>query len=333
MSEFSDAIKRLEESIEKKFDLFKGELASTKSEIKEEISASSTQLAESISNMRKIIIDNLVRENQTLQKTVQILFERLVKTERQVNLSEQNNRKNNLEISGIPVTVDDANLKSVVTKILNHAAVSDITENDIEAVHRLPGKTSPLSTIVRMRRNLVDEVKELDNKKKLKTAPSLLNFPAGTSFYVNDNLSPTMRNLAFNARQLKKKGVIADTWFANAAVRIRTHDKRVLKITHEMDLFDHFPDFTGFTFDTFLYERDEDGVDIDRYDTLEGSWDMYYPENLGFQRTSLRTPETTTPKPNIPPKPTVDSLPSKIANNVTIRSRLRSLNLNPEGNI
>lgn len=260
------------------------------------------------------MIDNLVRDNRTLQKTVRMLFERLIKTERQVNQTEQNNRKNNLEIDGIPETVDSANLKSAVARILNHAATSEITENDIEAVHRI-GKTSPKSTIVRMRRNLVDEVKELPNKKKLRTAPSALNYPAGVKLFINDNLSPNMRTLAFNARVMKRQKVIADTWFSNAAVRIKKHDQQIVKVTHEIDLFENFPDFKQFSFDTSLYERSDDEDDMARYDTLEGNWDNFYPDDLQTNTSSLSPTNNAsafhpisigTPKPDVPPKPVIE---------------------------
>jgi hypothetical protein len=278
------------------------------------------------------MIDNLVRDNRTLQKTVRMLFERLIKTERQVNQTEQNNRKNNLEIDGIPETVDSANLKSAVARILNHAATSEITENDIEAVYRI-GKTSPKPTIVRMRRNLVDEVKELPNKKKLRTAPSALNFPAGVKLFINDNLSPNMRTLAFNARVMKRQKVIADTWFSNAAVRIKKHDQQIVKVTHEIDLFENFPDFKQFSFDTSLYERSDDEDDMARYDTLEGNWDNFYPDDIQTTNTGLLSPTNNssafhpisigTPKPDVPPKPSDQKL-----SNITYRSR--SLNLNSE---
>ena len=91
MSNISDAIKGLQET-------FKQDMANIKSEIKAEIASYSFQINESISNMRQVIIDNLVRENRELSKAVKMLHERVVKTERQVNTTEQNNRKNNFSV-------------------------------------------------------------------------------------------------------------------------------------------------------------------------------------------------------------------------------------------
>ena len=131
-----------------------------------------------------------------------------------------------------------------------------------------------------MKRNLVDDVKKKENKKKLSTAATSIGLPQGTKLYINDNKSPNMMNLAFNARVLKRKEQIADTWFSNAAVRIKTLDGRILKITHDFDLYEAFPDFQGFSFDTSLYQSpDDDDRDFDRWNNLEGAWPAFYPQS------------------------------------------------------
>ena len=109
------------------------------------------------------------------------LVERVIKVEKQANETEQHNRKCNIEIVGIPATFvqnrQEDKLKPIVAKILNHLADSEIRESDIEAVHRLKSKTSPFPTIVRMKRNLIDEVKTKENKKKLSTVAATLELP------------------------------------------------------------------------------------------------------------------------------------------------------------
>ena len=351
MAEIAAALKSFEGIIDVKFNeqlqATKNEMANIKWEIANQISATSDEIKNDLLKMRETLIDNLIKENKILQKSVSVLYSRLINVERQANQTEQNNRKSNLEIDGIPASVVNENLKSVVTEILNRVADSEISERDIEAVHRLPSKSLPQPTIVRMRRDLIDECKLKDNKAKLSNIPAAINSLAGSRLYINDNLSPNMRTLAYNARLLKRAGVIMDTWFANAAVRVRRHDKSILKVTHEIDLVDEFPGFPSFTFDASIYGRNtdddscvDDDADMNRYDTLEGSWENYYPPNHKFARSPsanivpvMRTPEfvdktmaTTgsisnsvglheqgtspgkitaigTPKPNLPPKP------------------------------
>ena len=223
---------------------------------------------------RKVVVDELTRENHALQQHVKTLEGRLLKLERQVNNTEQNNRKNNIEIDGIPASVNDDDLREVVAILLNHITESDIMTSDIEAAHRLPSKTSPKPTIVRMKRNLIEEAKSKEARTKLKDIAVKMNFPRGTRIYVNDNQSPNMRSLAYNARLLKNAGLITETWFSNAAVRIkRSPQSKTIKITHEKDLVDEFPTFDDFTFDMKFYRKIQDDEDIDRYDNLGGSID------------------------------------------------------------
>ena len=123
-----------------------------------------------------------------------------------------------------------------------------------------------------MKRNILDDLKA--NAKKLKDADVALNFPIGTRIFVNENQSPSMKKLARNARNLKEDGMIEDTWFSNAAVKVKAAGK-VHKITHEMDLVKIAPAYEDFSFDTgfssrVLYEN-PDFMDICRMDRLVGA--------------------------------------------------------------
>ena len=76
-----------------------------------------------------------------------------------MNGVEQNHRKNNIELDGIPENVADSELKATVAKILDSIVDENITSNDIEACHRLRSKKRPRPTIVRAKRDLLDKVK------------------------------------------------------------------------------------------------------------------------------------------------------------------------------
>ena len=101
--------------------------------------------------------------------------------------------------------------KPIAAKILNHIAISEIVESDIEAVHRLKSKVTPYPTIVCLKRNLADEVKSKDNKKKLGTVTAALDLPEGTKNFINKNQSRNMKSLSYNAHLLKRAGMISDT--------------------------------------------------------------------------------------------------------------------------
>ena len=184
-------------------------------------------------------------------------------------------------------------MKPIVAQILNHISASEIGESDIEAVHRLKSKVSPYPTIVRLKRNLVDDVKRKENKKKLATVTTALGLPEGTKLYINENQSKNMKSLSYNARLLKRDGLISDTWFSNAAVRVKKLDESVVKITHEYELYQLFPQFP-FSFDTSLYvpaNVNQDQEDITRFMNLEGAWNIasHPPVTAASQMGTMNT--------------------------------------------
>jgi hypothetical protein len=100
-----------------------------------------------------------------------------------------------------------------------------------------------------------------------------MGFPRGTKLFINDHQSPNMRTLSYNARMLKRDGLVAETWFSNAAVRIKlTPTSKPIKLTHERDFVDHFPTYRGFTFDMDFYDRLREDADIEKYDDCVGNW-------------------------------------------------------------
>ena len=237
------------------------------------------QLDAAIRAIRVNVVNRLMNDNQKLRTRVRTLEQRLAKVERQCNQIESNNRKNNVELDGIPESVSDNELKGKVAQILN-STVDDvtITESDIEACHRLQTKKRPRPTIVRARRDLLDKVKS--NKKSLATTVTgVCGYPAGTNIFLNDNLSPNMRKLAYNARVLVAEGFAQSTWFSNACVRVKTNEGKVVVVTHECDLFKNFPVCQKLTYDVNFCNRIE-AQDIEEYDDLDGWWDH---EDFNFQ--------------------------------------------------
>ena len=67
---------------------------------------------------------------------------------------------------------------------------------------------------------------------------SVVGFPEQSKIYINENQSTNMKNLAYNARNLVRDGVAAETWFFNAFVRLKGLDGKITKISHETDLYD-----------------------------------------------------------------------------------------------
>ena len=114
-----------------------------------------------------------------------------------------------MEIEGIPDNAKDDALAEEVVKIVNFLTNDNITVSDVEDCHRLQSRTKPKPIIVRMKRNILAKVKK--NAKKLKGVDIQLGFPRGTQLFVRENQSPNMKSLAYNARILKRNGIIEDT--------------------------------------------------------------------------------------------------------------------------
>ena len=238
--------------ISKQLSDLSAQLQQNKVELQESLKTTTHDIQQEILIVRNHVIGLLLKENRGLRERIQTLESRFITIEQKLNRIEQNGRKSNFEVDGIPTNIRQEHLASKVVDIVNTIADDKITLKDVEACHRLPSKHSPPPTIVRMKRNFIDDV--MKNKKKLAGIDKKLNFPDGTRIFMNPNLSPSMRNLHFHARKLKKENRIADTWFSNAAVKIKHLDGSFLKVEHEFELYRAFPNYE-FSFDTSLYDR------------------------------------------------------------------------------
>lgn len=153
---------------------------------------------------------------------------------------DQHNRRNNIEISGVPDIFSD-NLEGKIIEICNELDVK-VTEQDIEACHRLPGKKSPKKVIVRFvnRKN----VEKLLKNKKNAIDLEKLGFGKESKLYFNENLCSYKRRIWGMCRNLKAKGMLKYVWTLHGTVLIKRDDSSANRaIDKESLLFDLFPDF------------------------------------------------------------------------------------------
>ena len=83
-----------------------------------------------ILNIKDIIIKDLQMENQRLRKKVSDLQKKIDIIEENNNSLEQYGRRNNIEITGIPESVEDQKLEETVVKVLNTIDLN-VSTNDI----------------------------------------------------------------------------------------------------------------------------------------------------------------------------------------------------------
>ena len=84
----------------------------------------------------KNIIKNLQEGNKSLRKTVSFLDKKVISLKSRHNMLEQYERKNNLEITGIPDSVPQRDLENKVVDILNATGVN-VSNDDFEDCHRI----------------------------------------------------------------------------------------------------------------------------------------------------------------------------------------------------
>ena len=250
----------LETNINQKIANLEDELKKDNADLKKKNDDNTIIIQEDILQIRNTVILRLSTDNETLRSRVKTLEERLVKVERTMNLNQQNSRKNNLEIHGLPDNIQQTNLKSQIVKIVNALDIR-CGEDDIEACHRLKSKFSPKPTIIRARRNLLEKI--VDKRKEVNNIVTAVGLPQDTKIYVTNNLCPHMKSLAYECRLLKQKNRIKDTWSFNGVLKIKRLNDDIIKISHEVDLFKLFPDFVDFSFNkifcqTAMVEQDDD---------------------------------------------------------------------------
>ena len=154
---------------------------------------------------------------------------------------DQYNRKNNLEIQGIPSTVDDEVLEDKVIEIFKCLKIP-LAKSDTEDCHRL-GKSNPKNTVVRFvnRKNCYAALSKKLDLQHIDKAK--LGFPEANLFF-NENLTPYNQKLAWKCRELKRAGKIHSTWSTKGVIKLRrTMNERAISIGDEIELSDLYPDF------------------------------------------------------------------------------------------
>ena len=192
-------------------------------------------------------VNKLSAENINLKSRLDNQHAKIVQTEINLYKQEQYQRRNNVELSGIPESITPDKLEDKVVDILEAINIK-ANKNDIEACHRLgrKGDTGPRRTIIRFvnrrsceqimlkKRNLADI-----NRRALELGENAV--------YANYSLCNAYRSLWYNAKKLFHASRIQGFWVSKATVRVRLNDEDRddpgTAIFHQSQLQDLFPDF------------------------------------------------------------------------------------------
>ena len=174
------------------------------------------------------------------------LKDRYVAAEKQIFKLEQYGRRNNVEFSGIPNSVEDDHLESAMINILSDIGVS-VKPSDIEVCHRMgksSGGNSPRRTIMRfVNRKICYLI--MVNKKKLRDIDSEKHSLGNNKIYANFSLCKAYGSLWYNCKKLFHAEEISGFWVANGGmVKFKMEpDSDPILLEHQADLDQWFPDF------------------------------------------------------------------------------------------
>ena len=151
----------------------------------------------------------LVVENAELRKVFDIMSkhnERLEKLEKEFNRNLQYQRRDTIEITGIPKAIPVEDLETEVVKIYNAAMVKvhgqTLRPLDIQACHRI-GKKKEVTIVKFVSRKFA--YGGLVSGKNLKGVGV---YGAGTNVYINNSFCDQYRHLNFLIRGIKKNNLI-----------------------------------------------------------------------------------------------------------------------------
>ena len=235
----SEDVKALEDDVDYlgEFIPVINELASNVKELNEDIVRIDKDLSRIDSRMDKEITDT----NQKIKEAddhIDFLEKVIIRTEKEVVVTNQYNRRQNLIIDGIPDDVPQKHLENVCVDIIrNLGFVGRLGSYEIIGCHRLKKKEGDVTTpvIIRFFNRKITEFC-MKNRRKLRNARSTWNL----SF--REDLCEANLVILERWEKLKNDGVLAKVYTHNGFVKVaKTMRDRPIRLAHISELNDLLP--------------------------------------------------------------------------------------------
>lgn len=190
-------------------------------------------------------LEILEKKNSPSQKRLDNYYQRLITLEIEHGQLNQYGRRNNVELAGIPESVDSGGLEDKVIEVLAEIDVN-VNHSDIEACHRLgrvDSKRGPRRTIVRfVNRKKCDSI--MANKRNLAKIDGKKLKLGNNKIYANYSLCPMYRALWWNCKKLHAAGRIHSFWVSGGTVKMAVREGSApVAILHQSQLWEAFSDF------------------------------------------------------------------------------------------
>ena len=161
-----------------------------------------------------------------------LLSNQLNETEIQCWANSQCFRRECIEIVGIPSSVEKENLESKVCETFDKDGVT-VTENDIEACHRLRGN----KTVVKFRKRKICQNLLRKKRSLKKVKPSDVGLSGETPLFINESLCSYCKGLWNKCKESWNEKLIYFYFTINGNVRYTLREGgEVYTVTHKNDL-------------------------------------------------------------------------------------------------
>ena len=163
-------------------------------------------------------------------QSYQLIAKRVQLLERTLVNSLQYNRRESIEIHGLPEAIEDNKLEETCLNILDDIGVGKVSPMSVVGCHRLKNRSKVILRFV----NRKHAYKALHNKKKLQTI-NKEKYGLKDSLYINENLCRPLQFLAWKIRMAYKSKAIKsyNIWRGKLTVTI---DEETHPVYHIQDL-------------------------------------------------------------------------------------------------
>ena len=198
-------------------------------------------------NVLDKLINDIKDENRHFKNEIKELkyeldesWEATETLERELSFLSQHNRRENIEITGIPDNIDNHSLEITVIDILRKIGVHNLNHWEIAACHRLKKRKGDKFTNVIVK--FVNRKRAIQCFRNRKNFKDIRDFP---NCYIFENLCPRFRSIFDECTDLKNSGEIKKLWTFNGIINFKKTDnlnERPKKLFHINDLNNYFPD-------------------------------------------------------------------------------------------
>ena len=196
------------------FKLYKQEIE----EIKKSQYFSITNFDQAIKSIKELKEENmeLRKENENLRTLVDKLDNNIIANEQEVESLKQYRRLGMLEFHGILVLEDEAT-NEIILKVAHLVDPEHLLQDDdISIRHPLPSREGAIPPIIVKfcRRNMRDRIYNARRELSTKTAQDLA-FPHNNKLYINESLTPKLRELLYKVKTFKRNNQFKFVWTRN----------------------------------------------------------------------------------------------------------------------